>query len=74
MSQSSYLFYTFFLFALNGAVKKRYARLTRFFTHLCLFFNQIDIPISPLASQKILEAYVTVLEVSKIRYLSPIIM
>ncbi|KAF8530254.1 nuclear pore protein 84/107 [Hysterangium stoloniferum] len=39
-----------------------YTRLTRFFAHLCLFFNHIDVPISPLASQKILEAYVTVLE------------
>ncbi|KAF8573972.1 hypothetical protein K439DRAFT_890278 [Ramaria rubella] len=39
-----------------------YARLTRFFAHLCLFFDHIDVPISPLTSQKILEAYVSVLE------------
>ncbi|KAF8492248.1 nuclear pore protein 84/107 [Gautieria morchelliformis] len=39
-----------------------YARLTRFFSHLCLFFDHIEVPVSPLASQKILEAYVSVLE------------
>ncbi|KIJ51179.1 hypothetical protein M422DRAFT_223628 [Sphaerobolus stellatus SS14] len=39
-----------------------YARLTRFFAHLCLFFDFIGVPISPLVSQRILEAYVTVLE------------
>ena len=37
--------------------------MTRFFAHLCLFFQMIDIPVSPFATQIILEAYLQVLEV-----------
>ena len=48
----------------------RYARLTRFFAHLCLFFNHIEVDISPLSSQKILEAYVSVLEVHILYFVS----
>ncbi len=36
--------------------------MTRFFAHLCLFFQLIDIQVSPLATQIILEAYLRVLE------------
>ena len=38
--------------------------MTRFFAHLCLFLQMIDIPVPPLATQVILEAYLQVLEVS----------
>jgi len=41
----------------------RYPTMTRFFAHLCLFLQMIDIPVSPLAIQIILEAYLQVLEV-----------
>lgn len=37
--------------------------MTRFFAHLCLFLQMIDIPVSPYATQIILEAYLQVLEV-----------
>jgi nuclear pore complex protein Nup107 len=36
--------------------------MTRFFAHLCLYLQMIDIPVSPLAIQIILEAYLQVLE------------
>ena len=36
--------------------------MTRFFAHLCLFLQLIDMPVSPLATQVILEAYLRVLE------------
>ncbi|TBU27484.1 107-domain-containing protein [Dichomitus squalens] len=39
-----------------------YPALTRFFAHLCLFLQLIDMPVSPLATQVILEAYLPVLE------------
>ncbi|KAG5640987.1 hypothetical protein DXG03_006451, partial [Asterophora parasitica] len=39
-----------------------YAPLCRFFAHLCLFFQMIDIPVPPLATQVILESYLQVLE------------
>ncbi|KAI0067354.1 hypothetical protein BV25DRAFT_1877263 [Artomyces pyxidatus] len=39
-----------------------YPTMTRFFAHLCLFLQMIDIPVSPLATQTILEAYLQVLE------------
>ncbi|KAI0259467.1 nuclear pore protein 84/107 [Gloeopeniophorella convolvens] len=39
-----------------------YPTMTRFFAHLCLFLQMIDIPVSPLAIQIILEAYLQVLE------------
>lgn len=39
--------------------------MTRFFAHLCLYLQMIDIPVPPLATQIILEAYLQVLEVSK---------
>lgn len=37
--------------------------MTRFFAHLCLFLQMIDVSPSPLATQVILEAYLQVLEV-----------
>ena len=37
--------------------------MTRFFAHLCLYLQMIDIAVSPLAIQIILEAYLQVLEV-----------
>jgi len=37
--------------------------MTRFFAHLCLYLQMIDIPVAPLATQVILEAYLQVLEV-----------
>lgn len=37
--------------------------MTRFFAHLCLFLQMIDIFTPPLATQVILEAYLQVLEV-----------
>ena len=36
--------------------------MTRFFAHLCLYLQMIDITVSPLAIQIILEAYLQVLE------------
>lgn len=41
----------------------RYALLCRFFAHLCLFLQMIDIHVPPLATHAILEAYLQVLEV-----------
>ncbi|KAH9929251.1 nuclear pore protein 84/107 [Fomitopsis serialis] len=40
----------------------QYASMTRFFAHLCLYFQMIDIDVPPLATQVILEAYLQVLE------------
>jgi nuclear pore complex protein Nup107 len=40
--------------------------MTRFFAHLCLFLQLIDIPVPPLATQIILEAYLQVLEVRRV--------
>ncbi|TFK38561.1 nuclear pore protein 84/107 [Crucibulum laeve] len=39
-----------------------YTTLCRFFAHLCLFLQMIDITPPPMAMQKILEAYLQVLE------------
>ncbi|KAH9976532.1 nuclear pore protein 84/107 [Russula compacta] len=39
-----------------------YPTMTRFFAHLCLYLQMIDIAVSPLAIQIILEAYLQVLE------------
>ncbi|RDX54330.1 hypothetical protein OH76DRAFT_1341693 [Lentinus brumalis] len=39
-----------------------YPAMTRFFAHLCLFLQMIDMPVSPYAIQIILEAYLQVLE------------
>ncbi|TFY66386.1 hypothetical protein EVG20_g4703 [Dentipellis fragilis] len=39
-----------------------YPSMARFFAHLCLFLQMIDIPVPPLATQIILEAYLQVLE------------
>ncbi|KAI0749092.1 hypothetical protein C8Q74DRAFT_1374190 [Fomes fomentarius] len=36
--------------------------MTPFFAHLCLFIQMIDLPVSPFATQVILEAYLQVLE------------
>ena len=47
----------------QAEVSSRYPTMTRFFAHLCLFFQMIDIPVSPFATQVILEAYLQVLEV-----------
>lgn len=48
----------------------RYPTMTRFFAHLCLFLQIIDISPPPLATQTILEAYLQVLEVAQNLYLS----
>ena len=47
----------------QAEASSRYPTMTRFFAHLCLFFQMIDIPVSPFATQVILEAYLQVLEV-----------
>ncbi|KAF9469517.1 nuclear pore protein 84/107 [Collybia nuda] len=39
-----------------------YATMCRFFAHLCLYLQMIDIPVPPLATQVILESYLQVLE------------
>ncbi|KAG1856995.1 nuclear pore protein 84/107 [Suillus subalutaceus] len=39
-----------------------YPTMTRFFAHLCLYLRMIDIPVPPLATQVVLEAYLQVLE------------
>ncbi|KZP13590.1 hypothetical protein FIBSPDRAFT_797582 [Athelia psychrophila] len=39
-----------------------YPTMTRFFAHLCLYLQMIDIPVAPLATQIVLEAYLQVLE------------
>ncbi|EGO23158.1 hypothetical protein SERLADRAFT_450816 [Serpula lacrymans var. lacrymans S7.9] len=39
-----------------------YPTMTRFFAHLCLYLQMIDVPVPPLATQVILEAYLQVLE------------
>jgi nuclear pore complex protein Nup107 len=44
--------------------------MTRFFAHLCLFLQIIDIPVPPLATQVILESYLQVLEVCPGRFLA----
>lgn len=40
-----------------------YPHLTRFFAHLCLFMQMIDVKVDPDVAQRILEAYLQVLEV-----------
>lgn len=40
----------------------QYPIMTRFFAHLCLYLKMIDIPVPPLATQVIFEAYLQVLE------------
>ncbi|CAL1702971.1 unnamed protein product [Somion occarium] len=40
----------------------QYPTMTRFFAHLCLFLQMIDITPPPLATQVVLEAYLRVLE------------
>jgi nuclear pore complex protein Nup107 len=42
--------------------------MTRFFAHLCLYLQMIDISVPPLATQVILEAYLQVLEVRDHRF------
>ncbi len=37
--------------------------MCRFFAHLCLFLQMIEIPVPPLPTQIILESYLGVLEV-----------
>ncbi|KAJ8594203.1 hypothetical protein M405DRAFT_760907 [Rhizopogon salebrosus TDB-379] len=39
-----------------------YPTMTRFFAHLCLYLQMIDVSVPPLATQVILEAYLQVLE------------
>ena len=46
--------------------------MTRFFAHLCLYLQLIDIAVSPLAIQIILEAYLQVLEARPYLYLSAV--
>jgi len=41
----------------------RYSSMCRFFAHLCLFLQMIDIPVPPSPTQIILESYLGVLEV-----------
>ncbi|KAG6874786.1 hypothetical protein C0992_006564, partial [Termitomyces sp. T32_za158] len=41
---------------------REYAPLCRFFAHLCLYFQMIDVSVPPLATQIILESYLQVLE------------
>ncbi|KAG6877257.1 hypothetical protein C0993_009026 [Termitomyces sp. T159_Od127] len=41
---------------------REHAPLCRFFAHLCLYFQMIDISVPPLATQIILESYLQVLE------------
>lgn len=43
--------------------------MARFFAHLYLFLQMIDVSVPPLATQVILEAYLQVLEVSNDRKL-----
>jgi hypothetical protein len=45
----------------------RYSTMCRFFAHLCLYLQMIDIPVPPLATQVILESYLQVLEVRPIQ-------
>ncbi|KIM73768.1 hypothetical protein PILCRDRAFT_828821 [Piloderma croceum F 1598] len=40
-----------------GPASIEYPTMTRFFAHLCLYLQIIDIPVAPLATQVILEAY-----------------
>ena len=40
-----------------------YPTLTRFFAHLCLFLQMVDLPVPHDAMQVILEVYLQVLEV-----------
>ncbi|KAI0318304.1 nuclear pore protein 84/107 [Amylostereum chailletii] len=47
---------------LYDPTSSEYPTMTRFFAHLCLFLQMIDIQVSPLATQIILEAYLQVLE------------
>ncbi|KAF8836112.1 nuclear pore protein 84/107 [Paxillus ammoniavirescens] len=55
-----------FAFGLRDGVydpeSSEYPTMTRFFAHLCLFLQMIDISVPPLATQVILEAYLQVLE------------
>lgn len=51
----------------------RYPTMTRFFAHLCLYLQMIDIPVAPLATQIVLEAYLQVLEVHPPASLLPIL-
>ncbi|KAH7906565.1 nuclear pore protein 84/107 [Hygrophoropsis aurantiaca] len=46
------------------STSSEYPTMTRFFAHLCLFFQMIDISVPPLATQVILEAYLQVLELA----------
>lgn len=50
----------------HSLISSRFPNMTRFFAHLCLFLQMIDIPVPPLATQVILEAYLQVLEVNLI--------
>ena len=52
-----------FIRLLADNLANRYPTMTRFFAHLCLYLQMIDIAVSPLAIQIILEAYLQVLEV-----------
>ncbi|TDL18237.1 hypothetical protein BD410DRAFT_775281 [Rickenella mellea] len=45
-----------------NAQQVNYPTLTRFFAHLCLFLQMIDVPVPPDATQLILEEYLQVLE------------
>ena len=47
---------------------QEYATLTRFFAHLCLYLQLIDMDVPPMAMQVILEAYLQVLEVRTLTF------
>ncbi|KAF8151524.1 nuclear pore protein 84/107 [Crassisporium funariophilum] len=49
----------------DGAYRQssfEYNSMCRFFAHLCLFLQMIDVPVPPLSTQTILETYLAVLE------------
>ncbi|KAG8215686.1 nuclear pore complex protein [Butyriboletus roseoflavus] len=61
-SESSEYVFPFLLLRKIMHLGARYPTMTRFFAHLCLFLQLIDISVPPLATQVILEAYLQVLE------------
>lgn len=53
------------MYAVANLKLTRYPAMTRFFAHLCLYLQMIDVSAPPLATQVILEAYLQVLEVRR---------
>lgn len=54
----------YILAAASANFLDRYPTMCRFFAHLALFLQMIDLPVPAMAMQVILEAYLQVLEVS----------